>query len=248
MGDHSPPQRRAITRRHAPRSLGRSCTAVRPFAGGAPRRRTTLTGPLVHRRAAARRRGATDDLSLRDLSPRDLSPPRARSGNRSSPPRERSPRDRSPCVRSPSPHDELPPWGGRNHTPSCRLLVRSPTRGRSRGHWQLRRLRDYGHSLTRRRVAERRVITRTPRSRPPPTAESHGAFTNNGFSSPPRSGEKRRLLRRHVTTVLTCGRASGDINGVTGGGVGACHARLDPTLSVQYPRISSWTSQLGGGR
>ena len=180
----SPPCDRSPAGRHERSLTARSAAAARPLAR-----------PLASARPLA-------GGALRAISMHDRSPPRARSRNRSSPPRDRSPRDRSPCVRSPPPHDppSLREVGATARRAAARWCARRRTAARAAA-------RNCATTVTRRRAAERRVITRAPRSRPPPTAEPHDALVNNASLRPRAAARSARLLRRHATTVLTCGRA-----------------------------------------
>ena len=199
------PAPRAVARRHAPALA----TARSPPCDRSPAERQEQ--PLTARSVAAARPLARPLASarplaggaLRAISMHDRSPPRARSRNRSSPPRDRSPRDRSPCVRSPPPHDAPPPLrevGATAPRAAPRCCARRPPAARAAA-------RNCATTVTRRRAAERRVITRAPRSRPLPTAELHGAFIISASLRPRAAARSARLLRRHATTVLTCGRA-----------------------------------------
>jgi len=80
-------------------------------------------------------------------------------------------------------------------------------------------------AVTRRRAADHRVITHAPRPKPPAADRYAARFCGRrSFSPHPRSGEQRAAF------------------GVTRGGAGARHARLDRTLSAQPPGMGTYES------
>ena len=96
-------------------------------------------------------------------------------------------------------------------------------------------------AVTRRRAADHRVITHAPHPKPPAADRYAARFCGRrSFSPHPRSGEQRAAFAPSCDDrALLRACKTGTTSGVTRGGAGARHARLDRTLSAQPPGMGT---------